>query len=367
MKVLIAGGGTGGHIYPALAIADALRAKDPDIHIRFAGARGRMEMEKVPQAGYAITGLPVAGWNRKNPLRNIFFPLRLVASLWLSWRLLSGFRPDVAVGVGGYASGPALKVAGWMGIPYVIQEQNSYAGMTNRLLARKAVSICVAWEGMDRYFPAGKLVITGNPLRRQIVQPEMAAGDARRMLGLDPDKTTVVVMGGSLGAPSLNEAVIRHASWWENHPDWQLLWQCGNAHHAHCEQAQVSHLPNVRLTPFLQEMGQVYAAADLIIARAGAMTIAELCQVGKPVLLVPSPHVAEDHQTMNARELEKVGATVMIPDRQAGERIFNEAELLLGDQDRILRMQQALRQRAFPDAADRVAEVIYKVAQNRNQ
>jgi len=354
MRVLIAGGGTGGHIYPALAVADALRDIDPDAGILFVGARGRMEMQKVPQAGYRIEGLPIAGIQRSLDWRNLLVPFKLLASLWLSWRIIRRFRPDVALGVGGYASGPALRVAGWMGIPYILQEQNSFAGVTNRLLARKASKVCVAWPGMERFFASSKLVFTGNPLRKKIAT-HADRGEGLSSFGLDPSKRTILLLGGSLGARALNEAVMGHADWLEAHPEIQLIWQCGSVHEARCRDSRAAELPNVRLHAFLERMDLAYAAADLVIARAGALTIAELCQVGKAVILVPSPYVAEDHQTSNAMALVKENAALMVADKDVSKDLFPQAAQLLEDAVRLDALASAIRSKAMPQAAEAVA------------
>lgn len=362
MKVLIAGGGTGGHIYPALAIAEALQALVPGIELLFVGAKGRMEMEKVPQAGYPILGLPIAGWQRRLTWRNLLVPFRLLASLWMSWRILRRFRPDVAVGVGGYASGPALRVAGWMDIPTVLQEQNSFAGVTNRILAARARAICVAWPGMERFFPADRIRHTGNPLRGNLSVSLPGAAEGRSFFQLDPNRRTILLMGGSLGAPSLNRAVMDNQDWWERQTEWQLLWQCGQQHYPACSASAVSRLPWVHLHPFIQRMDLAYAVSDLIIARAGALTIAELCQVGRPAILVPSPWVAEDHQTSNARSLAAIGAAELVADRDVTETLFPRAAGLLGDPDRLKTMGEALRRQARPDAAMEVARIILQCA-----
>lgn len=362
MKVLIAGGGTGGHIYPALAIAEALQALVPGVEFLFVGARGRMEMDKVPQAGHRIIGLPIAGWQRRLSWRNVLVPFRLIASLWLSWRIIRRFRPDVAVGVGGYASGPALRIAGWMGVPTVLQEQNSYAGVTNRILASRASAICVAWPGMERFFPADRIVSTGNPLRRNLSETLPPPGEGQAFFKLDPRRRTILLMGGSLGAPSLNKAVMANLKWWERQTEYQLIWQCGQQHVEECSASEVSRLPWVHLHPFIHRMDLAYAATDIIIARAGALTIAELCQLGKPAILVPSPWVAEDHQTSNARSLAAIGAAEVVPDREVADSLFPRAAELLGDPGRLQAMGEALRQQARPEAAREVARIILQCA-----
>lgn len=365
MRVLIAGGGTGGHIYPALAVADALRDIDRDASVLFVGARGRMEMQKVPQAGYRIEGLPIAGIQRSLDWRNLLVPFKLVASLWLSWRIIRQFRPDVALGVGGYASGPALRVAGWMGIPYVLQEQNSFAGVTNRLLARKAARVCVAWPGMERFFAPSKILMTGNPLRKNIAAHTDRTA-ALEAFGLDPARRTILILGGSLGARALNDAVIANMEWLEAHPEIQLIWQCGSVHEARCREAAVAGLPNVRLHAFLERMDLAYAVADVVIARAGALTIAELCLVGKAVILVPSPYVAEDHQTSNAMALVKENAAMLIADKDAGDQLFPAATDLLNDPARLDALASAIRTKAMPHAAELVARELLKTKRKQS-
>lgn len=365
MRVLIAGGGTGGHIYPALAVADALRDIDPETGILFVGARGRMEMKKVPQSGYRIEGLPIAGIQRSLDWRNLLVPFKLLASLWLSWRIIRRFRPDVALGVGGYASGPALRVAGWMGIPYLLQEQNSYAGVTNRLLARKAFKVCVAWPGMERFFSPSKILFTGNPLRKKIAS-QVDRADGLASFGLDPAKQTILLLGGSLGARALNEAVTGQADWLEAHSDIQLIWQCGSVHESRCRESRAAALPHVRLHAFLERMDLAYAAADLVIARAGALTIAELCQVGKAVILVPSPYVAEDHQTSNAMALVKEKAALMVADKEVSQQLFPLAEELLKDSARLDALAAAIRSKAMPLAAEHVAKELLHAKLNQS-
>ncbi|MCF8236526.1 MAG: undecaprenyldiphospho-muramoylpentapeptide beta-N-acetylglucosaminyltransferase [Saprospiraceae bacterium] len=362
MKILIAGGGTGGHIYPALAIADAIRDTHPEAEVLFIGARGRMEMEKVPLAGYPIEGLDIAGIQRRLTWKNLLIPFKLASSLWKSFRIIIRFKPDVAIGVGGYASGPALRMASWLGVPVVLQEQNSYAGMTNRLLAQSAALICVAWPGMDRYFPGGNIVLTGNPLRAQFSRHDLTAQDARQQLGMDPDLRTILIMGGSLGARALNEAVQGGVAWLKDHPDHQLLWQCGNDHLHACQESEVASLPQVHLRPYLDQMDLAYAAADIIVARAGALTISELCLVGKPAILVPSPYVAEDHQTKNAQALAHAGAAVVIENDRVGTRLFSEIERLASDvvlrKSMASHMSEQARPGASKDIARRIVQLI---------
>ncbi len=317
-RILIGGGGTGGHVFPAISIADAIRALHPQAEFLFVGALGRLEMEKVPEAGYTIVGLPVAGFQRRLTLRNVTFFFKLAASLVRSRRIVRHFQPHVAVGVGGYASGPILKAAARKGIPVLIQEQNSYAGVTNRLLARSAQTICVAYEQMDRYFPAGRIVLTGNPVRQNLVGRTTDRSGDLEEFGLEDGKKTCLVVGGSLGARTVNESVIGGLDKLDR-DDLQVIWQCGKLYH-HEVEAKVarSGLKNVKVLPFISKMDRAYGAADVIIARAGAITISELCIIGKPAILVPSPNVAEDHQTRNAEALVSRDAAVMIPDMRPG-------------------------------------------------
>ena len=296
-RVLISGGGTGGHIFPALSIAGEIRRRCPDADILFVGAENRMEMEKVPAAGYKIVGLPVSGFDRHNLLRNFKVLFRLWKSMQMAKRILRDFRPDIAVGVGGYASGPMLKEAQKRGIPTLIQEQNSYAGVTNKLLARKADAICVAYEGMERYFPADKITLTGNPVRQNILECALSPQEARRKFGLDPDRRTLLVVGGSLGARTLNNCVKAALSEIAG-SDVQVIWQTGKAY-----KDEDSTPPNVVKTMFITNMDEAYRASDLVVSRAGASAISELQLLGKAALLVPSPNVAEDHQTKNAMSL----------------------------------------------------------------
>ena len=364
--VLIAGGGTGGHVFPAIAIADALRAKVPELAISFVGAKGKIEMEKVPKAGYAIEGLWISGFHRKLTLRNLLFPVKLLSSLVKAYGILRRRRPQVVVGVGGYASGPILEVATRMGIPTLIQEQNSWPGITNRLLAKKVDRICVAYPETERFFPKARMVVTGNPIRQAIRPPgppkgeEAAArrAEGMRHFGLDPNKQTVFLFGGSLGAASLNRAVAAQTALLRERQDVQLLWQTGKLYSEQYAAGETAQLPNVHATAFVDRMDLAYAAADVVIGRAGAGTISELCLVGKAALLVPSPNVAEDHQTANARSLAEREAAVLLPDAEAAERMLPLALELLADAPRRENLGRNIRTFARPNAAETIANEV---------
>ena len=328
IKVIISGGGTGGHIFPAVAIANALKRIAPDTEILFVGAHGRMEMEKVPAAGYKIIGLDIQGFQRKSLLKNIALPYRMLMSVLKSRSIIRNFKPDVAVGVGGYASGPLLYAASQMGIPYLIQEQNSFAGITNKWLGKKARLICVAFEGMEKFFPADRIMLTGNPIRKEVVNIENQRFAAAELLSLSPRKQTILVTGGSLGAGTLNKSFLAGIDKILE-ADVQLIWQTGKYYYQMVKETLAGREhENIKVVEFLHKMELAYAASDVIVSRAGAGTIAELCVIGKPVILVPSPNVAEDHQTQNALALVKNGAAIMIADA-AAERDLVDAALNL--------------------------------------
>lgn len=314
-RFIISGGGTGGHIFPAIAIATEMRRRHPDCEILFVGAQGRMEMEKVPAAGFTIKGLPVAGFDRRNPLRNFSVLLKLRKSLIMARQIIRDFRPDVAIGVGGYASGPLLYAAQKAGIPTLIQEQNSYAGVTNKLLAKRAQKICVAYEGMERFFPADRIVLSGNPVRPALLQCRLTPEEARRTFGLEPDRPTLLVVGGSLGARTINECVRAALPDFEKHGV-QVIWQTGKAWVEHAREAAKGQ-KGIVVTPFITDMAAAYTAASLVVSRAGAGAISELELLGKPSILIPSPNVAEDHQTHNATALCECKAAILIPDATA--------------------------------------------------
>ena len=332
IRVIISGGGTGGHIFPALSIANAVKAKCPDAEILFVGADNRMEMQRVPAAGYRIVGLPVSGFDRKNLLKNVAVLWRLMKSQCKARRVIREFQPHVAVGVGGYASGPTLKMAGGMGIPTLIQEQNSYAGVTNKLLAKKAHRICVAYEGMERFFPKDKILLTGNPVRQNLLTNTVAHDEAVRTFGLDPTKKTILVVGGSLGARTLNESMLQA---WDTLKDSnvQVIWQTGKYYYEQITaQLKGKELPNVHVCDFISSMDAAYAAADLVISRAGAGSISEFCLLGKAVILVPSPNVAEDHQTKNALALVKKDAALYVKDAEAAAQLLPMALDTIGNE-----------------------------------
>lgn len=355
-KFIISGGGTGGHIFPALSIADELKRRYPGCRIQFVGALGRMEMEKVPAAGYPIEGLPVAGFNRKNLLKNFSVLLKLRKSLAKARRIIRDFQPDAVIGVGGYASGPTLKAAQRMGIPTLLQEQNSYAGVTNKLLAKKAAKICVAYPGMERFFPAEKVLLTGNPVRPALLGCKLTPGEARRTFGLEPERPTLLVVGGSLGARTINLAMAASVKSLSE-AGMQVIWQTGKAFADRGKEA-VKGLKGVVSTPFIADMGAAYAAADLVVSRAGAGSISELELLGKPCILVPSPNVAEDHQTKNAQALSTRGAAILIPDSEAQERLPKACLDTMRDSDLLASMSKNILELALPDSARHIGDEI---------
>ena len=361
-KVIISGGGTGGHIFPALSIANALKRLAKDIEILFVGAEGKMEMEKVPEAGYKIVGLPVRGLQRKLTLSNLKVLWNLWRSLKKAKRVVQEFKPDVVVGVGGYASGPIGKVAANAGIPLVLQEQNSYAGVTNKLLAKKAAKICVAYEGMERFFPKEKIIFTGNPVRKDLLNAANERAEGIAFYGLDANKKTVLITGGSLGAGSINKAMVR---WLEKIAGWknvQVIWQCGSYYHKELEEQLKGRMPeNVKFMPFLKRMDLAYACADLVVARAGAGTISELCLLGKAAVLVPSPNVAEDHQTKNAMALVNKQAAVMVKDAEVVERLGEVMERLLQDDGERKSLSDHILTLAMKNSDEVIAREILKI------
>lgn len=361
IKVIISGGGTGGHIFPAIAIADAVRKQQPKADILFVGAMGRMEMERVPKAGYPIEGLWISGFQRSLSLRNLLFPVKLVHSLLSARRILRRFQPDVVVGVGGYASGPLLEMATRMGIPTLIQEQNSYAGVTNRLLAKKVSKVCVAYSGMEKYFPADKIVHTGNPVRNTLFDTNITKEEAAAFFGMDSNRPIVLVFGGSLGAKALNEAMANAGQTLRSHSEIQVIWQCGAAAKSVYAPHPVANMANVRLYDFLERMDMAYAAADVVVARAGALTISELSLAGKAAILVPSPFVAEDHQTKNAQALVEAHAALMVPNASVQQKLWPEIIQLLADVQVRDVLERRIRSLGKPQAAEHIATELLKL------
>lgn len=356
-RILISGGGTGGHIFPAVAIANALRRRC-DAEILFVGAEDRMEMEKVPAAGYPIKGLPVAGFDRKNLLRNFSVLLKLRRSIAMARRIVKEFRPDLAIGVGGYASGPTLKAAQRAGVPTLLQEQNSYAGVTNKLLARQARRICVAYDGMERFFPADRIVKTGNPVRSALLEPR-SREESRKAFGLRPDRPTLLVVGGSLGARTLNEAMESGLGRLEKEGI-QVVWQTGRYFGDRAEKAAAGH-DGIAATKFITDMAAAYAAADLVVSRAGAGSISELELLGKPCILVPSPNVAEDHQTKNARALSDAGAAILVSDADAPGKLIQTVCDAFADHESLEAMSARIRALALTESDERIVDEALKL------
>ena len=373
MKYLISGGGTGGHIFPAVSIANALRELDPTCEILFVGALGRMEMERVPQAGYPIVGLPVKGFDRSHPWRNVRVVIDLVRSMIQARKIVRDFRPDVGIGVGGYASGAAMKVAAKMGVPILLQEQNGFAGVTNKLLKDDAKKICVAYEGMERFFPKEKIILTGNPVRQNLASGSKveALKHFNETFGVNftADNKTLLIIGGSLGARTINKSVIAHLSALIE-SEIQVIWQTGKNYYADCKAALDGANANrkalckgIICTDFVSQMPLAYALADLVISRAGASSISELCLLGKPSILVPSPNVAEDHQTHNAMALVRKDAAVLVKDIDANEQMVATALSLVQDEARLESLHRNILTLALPDSAKRIAEEVMKLAQ----
>ena len=360
-RVIISGGGTGGHVFPAIAIADAIKAAAPDTEILFVGANGKIEMEKVPKAGYKIEGLNITGFQRKLTLRNLSFPFKLAASMLKAVMIVRKFRPDVAVGVGGYASGPVLKIANTFGIPTVLQEQNSFAGVTNRILASKANAVCVAYDGLERFFPKDKIIFTGNPVRKDILDKKINAEQAKQSLGLNQNKKTVLIFGGSLGARTINEAVLANADALLGMKDVNIIWQVGKIYFDEYKNCRLSGQKDIKIIPFIEDMDIAYSAADIVVCRAGALTISELAILGKAAVLIPSPNVAEDHQTVNAMSLVNKGAAVLIRDVEAKEKLVTEIESLLRDEVRKSGLESNIKYFARPEAAKQIAAEILKI------
>jgi UDP-N-acetylglucosamine--N-acetylmuramyl-(pentapeptide) pyrophosphoryl-undecaprenol N-acetylglucosamine transferase len=358
-RVIISGGGTGGHIFPAVAIAQEIKARYPEADILFVGAKGRMEMERVPKAGFPIEGLWISGIQRKLTLKNLIFPLKLISSLWKARQIVSRFKPDAAIGTGGYASGPLLRAAAAKGVPTLIQEQNSFPGITNKWLAPKVNKICVAYDGLERFFPKEKMVFTGNPVRQGLDKQSLAQKEAKERLGFDPDKPLILSLGGSLGARAINEAL---GAWSK---DWllegiQIYWQAGKGYYPELSK-QWKGAENLLLTEFIDDMPLAYAAADLIISRAGAGTISELCLVGKPVILIPSPNVAEDHQTKNALSLSEKRAAILIREKDLPMALKTEVERWHNQPASFAGYRNEISRLTMPQATAQIVDELEKI------
>lgn len=361
-RVLVSGGGTGGHIFPAISIANEIRRRCPEAEILFVGAENRMEMERVPKAGYPIEGLSVMGFDRRRPWRNFKVLAKLYGSMRKARKIVRDFRPDIAVGVGGYASGPTLKAAQKAGVPTLLQEQNSYAGVTNKLLAKRADAICVAYDGMERYFPADRIVKTGNPVRAAITDCSLSPVEAKRRLGFKPDRPLLLVVGGSLGSLTVNRAIEAALPLFAE-KGVSALWQTGRRYAEGCGEAARGHA-GVRAEAFIDDMALAYRAADAVVSRAGASTISELQLLGKPAILIPSPNVAEDHQTKNAKAIVDRDAAVMITDADAVAKTGPEAVRLLEDKGRLDAMARNIHEMALPAAAEKIVDRIFGIIGN---
>lgn len=360
-KFIISGGGTGGHIFPAISIANAIKKRMPDADILFVGALGRMEMERVPAAGYAIKGLPVTGLNRSNMLSNIKVVIHLLKSLIMARQIIRTFKPDVAIGVGGYASAPTLRAASSCGVPTLIQEQNSYAGVTNKLLAKKASKICVAYHGMEKFFPKDKIVLTGNPVRQDLFSVASKTTEAYQFFGFDPQKKTILVVGGSLGARTINQSIIAHLELLSK-ADVQVIWQTGKLYiNDALKAAEAYKSSRLLVTDFVSRMDLAYSIADLVVSRAGASSISELCLLGKPTILVPSPNVAEDHQTQNALALVRKDAAIMVYDKDAKEQLVTQVLELISNSKKLEQLSANILLLAEKDSADRIVNEIFNL------
>lgn len=363
LRIIISGGGTGGHIFPAISIANAIKSKFPDAKILFVGALGRMEMQRVPAAGYEIKGLPICGFDRKHILKNGGVLYKIWKSQRIAKRIIRDFKPMAAVGVGGYASGPTLNVCASKGIPCLIQEQNSYAGVTNQLLAKKADKICVAYEGMERFFPAEKIIMTGNPVRQNVLECTMSREEARLSFGLDANKKTILLVGGSLGARTVNESVRQHLDRVKE-SDVQFIWQTGKYYNEEMNKAvsDFGEISNLKVMDFISDMGAAYKAADLVISRSGASSISEFCLLGMPVILVPSPNVAEDHQTKNAMALVNKDAAIYVKDADAPDTLLQTAIDTVTDDAKLATLSENIKKLGLKDSANVIADEVVKLA-----
>ncbi len=357
LKFILSGGGTGGHIYPAIAIANELKSRFPDAEFLFVGANDKMEMQKVPQSGYQIEGLWIAGIQRKLTLQNILFPLKLVSSLWKSRKIIKNFKPNVAIGTGGFASGPLLQMANMLNIPTLIQEQNSFPGITNKLLSKKAKRICVAYEKLERFFPEEKLILTGNPVRQDLIDIEGKKTEAINYFNLDPNKKTLLVLGGSLGARRVNQLIEKELNKFEG-LGVQLIWQCGKLYYEEYKKYQTQY---VQVLAFIDRMDLVYASADFVISRAGASSVSELCIVGKPVIFIPSPNVAEDHQTKNAISIVEKSGAIMLKEADLDSQFETVFEALLNDFDKQEDLTKNIKKLALPNATKDIVDEIVKL------
>lgn len=360
LKFILSGGGTGGHIYPAIAIANELKSRFPDAEFLFVGAQDKMEMQKVPQSGYAIEGLWIAGLQRKLTLQNAMFPLKLVSSLLKSRKIIKKFKPDVVIGTGGFASGPLLQTANTLNIPTVIQEQNSYPGITNKLLSKKANAICVAYENLEQFFPKNKIVFTGNPVRQDILDIDSKRSEALSYFNLDENKKTLLVIGGSLGARRINQLIAKEIDFLRNN-NLQIIWQCGNLYMA--DYKHFSEVENVQVVSFIDRMDLIYAAADFVISRAGASSVSELCLVGKPTIFIPSPNVAEDHQTKNAKAIVDKNGALLIKESELDEKFESVFIKLIHDENLQKSLSENMKKLAKPNATKDIVEQIVKLIQ----
>jgi len=361
-KVIISGGGTGGHIFPAIAIANQIKKENPDAEILFIGAEGKMEMEKVPAAGYEIVGLWISGFQRRFTWKNFVLPFKIIASLWKARKIIKKFKPQAVIGVGGYASGPTVRIASKMGIPTIVQEQNSFPGKTNKILSKTVTKICVAYENLERFFPKDKIVFTGNPVRRSVVDIEGIRESSLSEYGLSSENKTVLVVGGSLGAKTLNESLVTKIQILQEN-NIQLIWQCGKYQHKEMlEMTKNMDMTGVVLEPFITEMQKAYAAADIIVSRAGAIAVSELCIIGKPLILVPSPNVAEDHQTKNAMALVSDAAAVLITDNESRAKLVPKILDLVSNEEEQRILSENIRKKGILNADERIVDVIKQIS-----
>lgn len=363
LKVIISGGGTGGHIFPAIAIANAIKKIRPNTEFLFVGALGRMEMTKVPEAGFEIVGLPIMGLQRRLTLKNLKFPFMLLKSAAKARKIVKDFKPDVAIGVGGYASGPLLRAANNAGVPTLLQEQNSYAGLTNKILGKKAEKICVAYDGMQAFFPKEKVVLTGNPVRAEVIKLEGKKDRADEFFKLDPSKKTLLIVGGSLGAWSVNEGVENSIAAWEK-AGIQVIWQTGKLFHARAQKASVGKESWLKVTEFINRMDLAYAAADLVVSRAGALAVSELCLVKKPSIFIPLPSAAEDHQTKNATVLTTLGAARLVKDVEVRQALEKEVLSLIDNEEELTRLSENISPLGYHDAAEIIANEVVQLTMN---